>query len=419
MRYLILSFLREYVRALRAAVRPALRMAAWNGAFIIAGVLLIAVVGEAYFRLTRPFIHSIIPIRFVDGVGIIREPNAELRYARWDDDNFVVSRTNSLGFLDREPVSAEIAAEGCHIAFIGDSYVEAMETPIADKFHVRLEEMAARELPHLDVTTQAYGIGNTGQINQIPFYDEYARRLNPELVVLVFFINDFGNNVPTLHSLGAGGGVNPERMPYMSTHRDEQGALKLSPPDPEYERFWLPGLPTAWYVRAWDRLIGVSYFAAWAHKKGLRKDNSPLFWAWKDILAERPCCRIAGKLTEQYSDLQFMNESLPPFLEDALEYTAFGMDQFKLRADSDGAALLIMAASEDMRRRGYPQFDRMSAIAESRGIPVISDYDYIVRQGYDPEESRWRFDPHWNATGHLWAAEAVLEWLKENQDVCE
>ena len=166
-------------------------MAAWNAAFIIAALLLIALVGEAYLRLANPFLQTSIPFHFEDGVGLIREPNAELRYAEWDDGNFVVSRANSLGFLDREPVSAERAAEGCHIAFIGDSFVEAVEVPIAYKFQVCLEEMAARELPHLDIATQAYGIRGTGQINQIPFYDEYARRLNPKLVVLVFYFNDF------------------------------------------------------------------------------------------------------------------------------------------------------------------------------------------------------------------------------------
>lgn len=91
----------------------------------------------------RLFIEGSIPYRFVDGVGLIREPNAEMRYANWDDDDFVVSRTNSLGFLYREPVSAELAAAGCHIAFIGDSFLETREVSIADKFHMRPEEMAA------------------------------------------------------------------------------------------------------------------------------------------------------------------------------------------------------------------------------------------------------------------------------------
>ena len=52
----------------------------------------------------------------------------------------------------------ERAAASCHIAMIGDSYVEARQVPIADKFHVRLEELAARELRHLDITTSAFGI---------------------------------------------------------------------------------------------------------------------------------------------------------------------------------------------------------------------------------------------------------------------
>ena len=139
-------------------------------AFIVAGLILIALCGEMYLRLANPFIVGSMPYRFVDGVGLIREPNAEMRYANWYDDNFVVSRANSQGFIDREAVSIERAAAGCHIAFIGDFFVEAREVRIADKFHVRLEEMAARELPRLAITTQAYGMGRTGQIHQLSFY---------------------------------------------------------------------------------------------------------------------------------------------------------------------------------------------------------------------------------------------------------
>ena len=220
-------------------------MAAWNAAFIIVGMILTALAGEMYLRLANPFINPSIPFKFVGGVGLIREPNAEQRYANWRDDNFVVSRTNSQGFLDREPINTELPATGCHITFIGDSYVEAREAPIADKFHVRLEEVAARELPHLDISTQAYGIFRTRQINQIPFYDEYARHLNPKLVALVFFVNDFIDNSVALQSLGHR--MDPDRMPFMSAHRDANGALHLRPPDPEYWRFRLPRPPAAWH----------------------------------------------------------------------------------------------------------------------------------------------------------------------------
>ncbi len=404
-------------------------MAAWNALFIIAGLILIALAGEAYFRLTKPFIESNIPHQFVDGVGRILKIDSELRHANWRSDNFVVSRVNSWGFLDREPISPERAAAGCHIAFIGDSYVEALQTPIADKFHVRLEDMAARELPHLDITTQAYGIAGTGQINQLPFYDEYARRLNPKLLILIFYINDFLNNSTALQALHFG--ADPDRMPFMSAQKDEHGVVKLRPPDPEYERFLLPTPPPPpWYESAWKRLARVSYFAKWLDTKGLMRivsDGShPDLAAWADIITERPCC---ASLLDGWQPaishyrlglgIRFKEEHLPPVFEEALEYTDFGIEQFKRRADRDGVNLGIMAATPHMGTRGDPQFERLSAIAEARGIPIITQQDYIIRRGYDAQDGRWDDDPHWNATGHYWAAEAILEWLKTNQDVCD
>ena len=405
-------------------------MAAWNAALIIAGLLLIALVGEAYFRLTRPLIDSrLITYQFVDGVGLIREPNAELPYENWREDNYVVSRVNSQGFLDRDPVSAERVAAGCHIAFIGDSYVEAREVAIADKFHVRMEEMAARELPHLGITTQAYGIANTGQINQLPFYDEYARGMSPKLVVLVFYLNDFADNSIALQALNSG--ADPYRMPFMTAQRDAHGVMTLRPPDPEYWRFRLPTRPPRtskpWHESALRRLVRVSHFAKWAETEGLIRIKASVIsesriMAWADMITERPCCASLadGWQPSRGWDLarQFTEESLPPVFDEALEYTAFGVEQFKRRADRDGATLIILAATGDMGTRGDPQFERLNAIAEARGIPVISDYAYIVSQGRDAWEGRW-LEGHWNAVGHRWAAEAVLEWLKANRDVCD
>ena len=434
---------RKYVRALQAAARSPARIAAWNALFIVAFLLLIALAGEAYLRLTKPFIDTNVPYRFVDGVGVIREPNAELRYANWRTNNYLVSRANSQGFLDREPITPERAAERCHIAFIGDSFVEAWQAPIADKFHVRLEKMAARELPHLNIAAQAYGIGGTGQINQLPYYDEYARRLNPKLVTLVFYFNDFANNATALLALARG--WDPDRFPNMSAQKDARGNLELRPPDPEYERFLLPRMPTAWHEIPWKQLVKISYFAKWLDiRKGWVVDRidgvidrieanrtrtnapaapDPQLKAWKDIIAARPCC---ASLLDGWQPVgrdsihrQFSAEHLPPAFQEALEYTEFGIEQFKRRADRDGARLTILAATKDMGTPGDPQFDRLSAIADARGIPIISDYDYTVRQGYDAERSILRHDGHWSPAGHQWAAEAVLEWLKANQDVCD
>ena len=415
---------RKYVRIIQSAAPIALRIAAWNALFVITGLLLIALVGETYFRLTNQSVEkSSLHFQFVEGVGVIRKPNTENRYRRWFDDYWVVSRTNGQGFLDREPVSLERAAAGCHIAFFGDSFVEAMDVPIADKFQARLEDMASRELPHLAVTTQAYGINGTGQINQLPFYDEYARRLNPKLVVLVFYLNDFVNNSTALEALARG--LDPDRMRFMSAQRDASGTMQLIPPDPEFRRFSLPLPPIPWHEKARGRLARVSYFARWLNTKvGAPDDIAERRAAWANMIAARPCCALMldgwrpGEWERSLASL-FLDEHLPPVFEEALEYTAFGIDQFKRRADRDGASLAILAASERIGTQGDPQFYRLSAIAEAHSIPLISQYDYVIKQGHDYKNGRWTKDAHWNPTGHQWAAEAVLEWLKENQEVCD
>ena len=107
-------------RSLPGPIRRALRLAGWNVLFLVAGLSLIGVVGEMYFRLRAPFVESDAPYDWSPIVGTIFTPNAE---ARWTNglDFWTESWTNSLGFLDREPIGIERAAASCHIAMIGDS----------------------------------------------------------------------------------------------------------------------------------------------------------------------------------------------------------------------------------------------------------------------------------------------------------
>ena len=169
----------------------------------LAGLVLLGLAAEAWLRLTTPFVAPHYPRRFVPGVGVLGEPDTEVRWTN-GLDFWTVARTNSLGFLDREPPDPERAAASCHVAVIGDSFVEAKEVAVADKFHVRLEALAARELPHLDVTTSAFGMRGTGQVAQLPFYDEYARHLHPRLLVLVAYLNDVRDNSAILSALDHG-----------------------------------------------------------------------------------------------------------------------------------------------------------------------------------------------------------------------
>ena len=404
-------------------IRRALRLAGWNTLLLVAGVALIGVVGETYFRLRTPFAKPYVPYSWSPTVGSIFRPNEEVRSTN-GLDFWTISRTNILGFLDRESIGIERAAASCHIAMIGDSYVQAYQVPIADKFHVRLEELAAEELRHLDVTTSAFGVSGTGQVSQLAYYDEFVRYLRPALLVLVFVPNDFMNNAPILEGLHQG--MDPDRLKNVSAIRGADGSITLRPPYPGESR--LAGMPRPpWYARATDYLTGMSAFANWLDAKrraSSSDDTDPELIAQVARLSRRSP-RYAALLegwrptTRSRLGLPFRStQDLPPVYEDALDFTAFALDQFRERADRDGAALVILS-SHYIGTRGDLGFDRLTALAEPRGIPVIDYNDYVLRQGAEPKrDARWKQDAHWNTAGHRRAAEALLEYLKENQEIC-
>ena len=381
-----------------------------------------------YFRLTVPFMTSTLPEVFVSDLGNQLEPNAEVR---WTNrlDFWTASRTNRLGFLDREIPSPKRSAASCHVAVIGDSFVEAKDVPISEKLHVRLEALAARQLPGLDVTTSAFGKSGTGQIAQLPYYG-VARRFAPKLVVLVFVHNDFLDNHPVLKATATG--HDPEAMPWVTAARAADGAIRLRPPVPmrrqasfplaQRDLRLFPGYAT---IRNAYR---SSYFASWLWTK-IRLSNSssgrfPQYPAWTEHVRQmrdyesvlRGWPLADGGYVQTFRTLLAENAQVPA-VEDALAFTAFALDQFKAQTERDGAALAILA-THTMRTGGDLLFDRMSAMATSRGLPVVDQYDFVVRNGGNVEDLTWPHDRHWNAAGHRWAARALLEYLRQEPEIC-
>ena len=420
-----------------------MRLVGWNAVLLVAGLALVVLTGEAWLRSTVPFRTSHRPTVFVPGVGILLRPDTEIRWTN-GLDFWTVSRTNSLGFLDREPPSPERATEHCHIAMIGDSFVEAMQVPIAQKFHIRLEEMAARELPHLDITTSAFGRGGTGQINQLALYDEYVRRLRPKLVVLVFVPNDYIANFPLWKAIRTG--LDPEHLPYVSAVRAENGSFRLRPPDPDYLRFRLPRLSSppstpqgrpficgrgaldeSWFVyRLCTKRNLLSFkpnFDFYAQRVdrvkllSRRPAYGSLLNGWRPVSKGNWRIRFANEAPPSFFTL-FQEGNDAPFYKEALAFTAFGLDAFKARTERDGAALVILA-SHRTRYFGGGTFARLNEMTAQRHIPVIDQADFIYRQGAELRDAGWAHNDHWSPAGHQWAAEALLEYLKQNQSVCE
>ena len=236
---------------------------------LIAVLALVAVAGEIWLRLTKPFMTAHYPaLVFTPGVGQLLAPHEVYRFTN-QLDFWTLQRTNRFGFLDREPPSLEDIAQSCHIAIVGDSFVAANQVPIAAKLHIRLEELAADRLPSLNVTTSAFGRDATGQIGQLPLYDAFARPLAPKLVILVFVLNDYMNNSSILTAVSKG--WDPDHpASYATVRRDANGILQLVPPNPKPRPLMPPRpLPPPTFSQNMRNAIlgSESWFAMWLNAK--------------------------------------------------------------------------------------------------------------------------------------------------------
>ena len=397
-----------------------------NAALVLVGLALVAIAGEACLRAAAPSFESAAPSRFVAGVGVLFEPRAEVRHTN-GLDFWTIQRANSLGFLDREPPDPERASASCHVAVLGDSFVAAREVAIADKLHVRLEALAAREAPELDVTASAWAYPGTAQAGQLPYYDEYTRRLRPNLVVLVFVRNDLDGNSAALQALSWG--WDPDRTPHAFPERGADGGVRLRPPHPDYAANALPWFGAlepsgGWRDRAARALTERSLLARWLDAKRRALFPEPAF----PPLAERAAALaartgygwIAGGWDPAAGEGFGLLRSAepPPVFAEALAFTEWALAAFARRADRDGAALAVLSAHVT-----GPASSRWNEIlggmAGPLGVPVIHQHDWIASRGGAPRAAQWPHDPHWTPQGHRWAAEAILDWLRRHPEVCE
>ena len=404
-------------------LRRALRLIGWNVLILFVLCVLAAGGAEAYLRLTDPPFQKEIrlPVRLVPGVGVIRPPHAEMRYTN-EVDFQQVSHANSLGFVDREPPGPERAAASCHVTLIGDSFVEALEVPIADKAQVRLEELAARELPELDVTTSAFGHRGTAQINQLAFYDVWARGLSPDVVVLVAAGNDlWGNSLP----LSAWEfGFSPDHPPWRYARRGADGEMEFVPPAASLEALRANVLAPMASAGRGANVLEWSYLA----NRLWPRAGFPLPYpsvderlARADAISRHP--RHADFLRgwdggmSRVPEEWLQQEHPPPVHHEALDALRFALEQFRERAERDGAALVILATQRFQNVRAGLSPPIRTFVGGV--IPIIDQRSHFRAEGLRNRDMRWDNDIHWNAVGHHWAAVAILEWLRQNPEVCD
>jgi hypothetical protein len=380
---------------------------------------------ELVMRWRYPFADSTWPSRFDPAFGFHFEPHATIRQTNLF--GFCVEQqANSLGFLDREP-ERDLPTGTRRIVVLGDSFVEAVQVPIAAKSHVLLEErLRARGVP---VAISAFGMSGCGTSNELAFYDHFGRSLKPDLVVVIFVSNDFANNSALLEAVR--NGWHPEHLPRLFL-RDDDGKTTLLPIDPAWQGQLIPTSPApidrpSWWL-SWSRVyrwtkanvdwIGRSQVAhaydAWSER---------LVWLRRQPAWE---AAFAGWRWPDDDDLDVMTFALdaPPVFREANVLTERALELLRDRAAADGSRLLVVGAEHLATARsthGRPTLPRawldlLEPMCKRLGLPLLDLHAAFGARGV-LDKVKFARDSHWNELGHQTAAAAIDEFLQQHPDL--
>lgn len=131
-----------------------------------------------------------------NGAAPLYEPHGKLVY-RYPDNprgyfnsmNEVVGTINSLGFRGREAVRKK-TSEVMRLAFLGDSFTLGVGVRDEDTFPAQVETQLSRESEPCEVLN--FGGSGFDTADEIALMENYVLEFSPDIVVVVFFLNDTG-----------------------------------------------------------------------------------------------------------------------------------------------------------------------------------------------------------------------------------
>jgi hypothetical protein len=221
-------------------------------------------------------------------------------------------------------------------------------------------------------------MAGSGQANELPFYERNRRDLAPDLVILVFVNNDFANNSAMLEAVRHG--WDPDHAPRLFLRPDCTRTTILT----DWKKFLLPAQSASERAKI---------------MRSRSPDTAMKFGDWSGEGIDATFYQ-AGKL--------------PPVFEDAVASTKCAFAEWKRLAAEDGFSLLVVATEHVEGPNSTGQIDRLKFILDELDLPLLNLRPVFARRG-DLSASRWKFDGHWTPTGHHWAADAILDYLRAHR----
>lgn len=287
--------------------------------------------------------------------------------------------TNRLGFRDSDYDLDALAGQR-PVVFLGDSYIFGWGVERSERISERLADKLRAEGD--DVPVLNMGLWGSGTYQAIDVLDAFARRSNPRLVVLGFFIgNDF------LDNLAAAGLPGDEVAPV----DDPADALKFIP-------LITPDL-TAREVLRTSPIVNLVKYGLWG-SSAFRSLFNRL-----DIRNDRIQLYAPGSSESDEALYGPTLQALTTFVERARELQV------------PVIVLLIPDHLQALDPQLFEDYDRtrpqriLAGHLESIGVDVI-DLLPAFRDATDPQALYFREDKHWSAPGHELAAGILFDKIR-------
>lgn len=245
-------------------------------------------------------------------------------------------KTNAEGYVGKDyPVEKPPGKK--RIAILGDSYVAALQVDVEQNFSSQLEGKLK------DTEVLNFGVGGQGTVEELLRYEAYVKKYQPDLVVLVFYPNDFENNqyyVPIKEKITAEGPILVEA----ANANNKAGRRDI--------KIWL--MDHSYLVRFLDARV---------------KQNAVLFKI--AIATGLQHQGILGAPENGIHPSFFIFEQQPkPEVTEVFEFTTSVLEVFSVRAKENSSEFLVVY---------FPQADQVDEnlwTSKNESLPQLREYEW-------------------------------------------
>jgi hypothetical protein len=379
---------------------------------VLAGLLVPLLVLEAALRTFGP----ILPGNYDTGAYLVRDEALGHFHVRnfhgWiKAPEFTTQITiSALGLRDRRQTYAKPPGT-FRILLLGDSFLEAAQVQqwegVAERLETLLNQDASQPVEVINAGVAAYG---TGQ--ELLLLEQIGAQLQPDLIVLLFFVgNDLTNNNYRLELWD--GDLKLRLKPYFDLENDSR-ELKYIPGPPPAPRSGFAEMmrrssvlynvvETGVYNKLQlnyprEQLEGIGGLRT--PLTGLYDTQPPDEWARAWRISEALLARIRDRATQIGAPL--VVAGIPEWR--VLDPVAW---EDELRKSNPRSTRL----DSGRLQIGAP-IDRLGEVVGRVGVPYIDLQAPIEVAGRDGTRLYFDFDKHWTAAGHAVAAEAIASALR-------